>query len=128
MTIAYWCVLAALVLPYLYIGYAKFTGGDFGPKQNHNPREFLEKLEGARKRAFWAQQNSFEVTPGFAAAVIIAQQISEAGQGTIDGLALTFVASRVLYGICYIADWASIRSLVWAVGMVCIVALFAVSA
>lgn len=128
MTIAYWCVLAALVLPYLYIGYAKFTGGDFGPRQNHNPREFLEKLEGARKRAFWAQQNSFEVTPAFAAAVIIAHQIGAAAQGTIDGLALVFVASRVLYGICYIQDWASVRSLVWAVGMICILALFGVSA
>ena len=128
MTIAYWCVLAALVLPYLFIGFAKFTGRDFGPKENHNPREFLEKLDGARKRAYWAQQNSFEVTPPFAVAVVIAHQVGEAAQGTIDLLAITFLISRVLYGICYIRDWASPRSLVWAVGMVCILALFGVSA
>ena len=128
MTIAYWCVLAALVLPYLFIGVAKFTGRDFGPKENHNPREFLEKLEGARKRAYWAQQNSFEVTPAFAVAVIIAHQVGEASQGTLDMLALTFVISRVLYGVFYIRDLANLRSLVWAVGMVCIVAFFALSA
>ena len=127
MTIAFWCLLVALFLPYLFTGYAKFQGG-FGPKQNHNPREFLEKLDGARKRAHWAQQNSFEVTPAFAAAVLVAHHIGSAAQGTIDGIALAFVASRILYGVCYIADWASARTLIWSFGMGCIVALFVVSA
>lgn len=127
MTIAYWSLLAALFLPYMFTGFAKFQGG-FGPKQNHNPREFLETLEGARKRAHWAQQNSFEVTPAFAVAVVVAHQIGTAGQGTIDGIALAFLASRIFYGICYITDWASIRTLVWTFGMACIVALFVVSA
>lgn len=36
MTLAYWCVLAAIFLPYLNTALAKFQGG-FGPKQNHNP-------------------------------------------------------------------------------------------
>ena len=40
------------------------------------------------------------------------------------GIALAFVLSRVLFGICYIGDWASARSLVWFFGMGCIVALF----
>ncbi|KZX83621.1 hypothetical protein A3717_34005, partial [Alcanivorax sp. HI0013] len=93
MTLAYWCVLAAIFLPYLNTALAKFQGG-FGPKQNHNPREFLETLEGSRKRAHWAQQNSFEVTPAFAAAVIIAHLVQTAPQGTIDGIALAFVVSR----------------------------------
>ena len=116
MTLAYWCVLAAIFLPYLNTAIAKFQGG-FGPKQNHNPREFLETLEGSRKRAHWAQQNGFEVTPAFAAA-------QTAPQPTIDGIALAFVVSRVMFTVCYIADWASARTLVWAFGMGCIVALF----
>ena len=37
MTIAYWALLAAIFLPYLFTGFAKFQGG-FGPRQNHNPR------------------------------------------------------------------------------------------
>ena len=49
MTLAYWCVLAAILLPYAFTGFAKFQGG-FGLNENKNPREFLEKLGGARKR------------------------------------------------------------------------------
>ncbi len=127
MTLAYWMLLVAIVLPYVFTGFAKFQGG-FGPKENHNPREFLANLDGARKRAHWAQLNSFEVTPPFAAALILAHQIGAAAQGTIDALAIAFVVSRVLYGICYITDWANLRSLLWFAGMICIVALFVISA
>ena len=126
MTIAYWAVLAAIFVPYLFTGYAKMRGG-FTPRDNRNPREFLEKLDGDRQRAHWAQMNTFEVLPAFFAAVIVAHQIGVAGQATIDTLAVAFVASRVLYGICYVTDQATLRSLVWFFGMACIVALFVVS-
>jgi len=126
MTIAYWALLAAIFLPYLFIGIAKFTGG-FGPKENHFPREWLENQSGVQKRAYWAQLNSFEVTPPFLAAVIIAHQIGSAAQSTIDWIAVAFVVSRLLFGICYIKDWASLRTLVWAIGIACIVALFIIS-
>lgn len=127
MTIAYWCLLVAIFLPYVMTGFAKFHG-DFGPKQNHNPREFLDQLSGPRKRAHWAQLNSFEVLPGFVAAVLVAQHLLTAQQSTIDAIAVAFVVSRIVYGICYVADWASLRSLVWFFGMGCIAALFIVSA
>lgn len=127
MTIAYWALLAALFLPYLFTGFAKFTLG-FGPKENHYPRAWEDKLEGPQQRAHWAQLNSFEVTPAFAAAVLVAHQIGSAAQSTVDGIAIAFVLSRVAYGICYIKDWASVRTLVWTFGMACIVALFVVSA
>lgn len=123
MTIAYWCVLVAIFLPYAFTSVAKFHG-DFGPKQNHNPREFLENLSGARKRAHWAQMNSFEINPAFFAAVLIAHQVGTAAQGMIDNLAIAFVISRVLFGIAYIADKASLRSLIWFAGIGIIIALF----
>ena len=127
MTIAFWCLLVALFLPYLFTAFAKFTRG-FGPKENHYPRAWEDKLDGPQQRAHWAQLNSFEVTPAFAAAVLVAHHIGSAAQGTIDGIALAFVASRVMYGICYIGDWASARTLIWSFGMGCIIALFVVSA
>ncbi|MDF1628394.1 MAG: MAPEG family protein [Alcanivoracaceae bacterium] len=127
MTIAYWCVLVAIFLPYAFTFFAKFHG-DFGPRQNHNPREFLEKLTGSRKRAHWAQLNSFEVNPAFFAAVVVAQQIGSAAQGTIDGLAIGFIVSRAIFGILYITDKALLRTLAWSAGMAIIVALFVVSA
>ena len=73
-----------------------------------------------RLRDLYAQ----EVLPGFAAAVIIAHLAATSPQGTIDGIAVAFVASRILFTVCYVADWASARTLVWAFGMGCIVALF----
>jgi uncharacterized MAPEG superfamily protein len=126
MTIAYWCVLAAILLPYIWTGVAKFTTG-FRPRDNHNPREYLEKLQGPGKRAHWAQLNTFESIPGFMAAVIIAHQLG-AAQAVIDAIAVTYIGLRLLYGVLYITDKAQLRSLVWAGGVACIVALFVVSA
>ncbi|WP_248795163.1 MAPEG family protein [Pseudomonas sp. MWU13-2105] len=127
MTAAFWCVLIAIFLPYLCIGIAKFSGGKFGPRENHDPRAFLEGLEGFAKRAHSAQLNSFEVTPAFAAAVIIAHIAGVASLVTINVLAVLFITSRLLYIICYLADWAMLRSLVWFVGVALIAAFFFVS-
>lgn len=121
MSTAYWCVLAAAMLPYAFTGLAKFSG----PRRydNHAPREYLEKLEGWRKRAHWAQLNSFEAFAPFAAGVIVAQQ-SVAPQGTIDTLAIAFVALRVVYGALYVLDQPVLRSISWALALGCTIALF----
>jgi len=128
MPIAFWCVLIAIFLPYVGTSIAKFTGGGFGPRQNHDPRTFLATLEGYRKRANAFQMNSFEVTPAFAAAVIIAYVVNNAEPATIDRLAIAWVTSRLLYLIFYVADLALLRSLVWFLGMGLIIAMFVVSA
>ena len=127
MTVAYWCVLIALFLPYTATVAAKALGGGFTPKHNHDPRALQATLTGPAKRANNAQLNAFEVTPAFAAAVIIAHQVGHAAQSTLDVLAVWFVVSRVLYLICYLADWAPVRSAVWAVGMALIASFFFVS-
>jgi len=127
MTVAFWCVLIAICLPYLCTSVAKFGSGRFGMRENHDPRAFLETLEGFAKRAHAAQLNSFEVTPAFAAAVIIAHIANVAELVTIDVLAVLFITSRLLYIICYLADWAMLRSLVWFVGMALIASFFIVS-
>ncbi|HJR31226.1 MAG TPA: MAPEG family protein, partial [Pseudomonas sp.] len=106
MTVALWCILIAFCLPYLCTGVAKFSGGKFGLKQNHDPRAFLDSLEGMARRAHSAQLNSFEVTPAFAAAVIVAHLAGNAELVTINVLSVLFITSRLLYIICYLADWA----------------------
>ena len=120
MTLAYWCVLAAALMPFLFTGIAKFTGGRYN---NYSPREFLEKQDGFRKRAHWAQLNSFEAFPFFAAAVIIAHQTG-GDQSYIDMLAAAFIGIRVVYGVMYLANLAALRTLVWAAGLACIIAIF----
>lgn len=128
MTTAHLCIAVAIWIPYLSTLIAKVGGRGFGPEQNRDPRAFLGTLHGFRKRAASAQLNGFEVTPAFAAAVLTAQQVGSAPQSTIDALAIGFVVSRLVYTACYVADWASLRSVVWFAGMGAVVALFAVSA
>ncbi|MGH8345791.1 MAG: MAPEG family protein [Pseudomonas sp.] len=127
MTVALWCILIAILLPYVCTWIAKLSGG-FRLKDNHDPRGFLDDLEGVGKRANAAQLNSFEVIPAFAAAVIVAHLAGNAELVTINVLAVLFITSRLLYIICYLADWATLRSLVWFVGMALIVSFFVVSA
>lgn len=52
--------------------------GGFSSNDNHNPRDFLNGVQGEAKRANAAQQNSFEIFPAFAAAVLIAHATGEA--------------------------------------------------
>ena len=126
MTVALWCILIAICLPYLCTGIAKISGG-YGLRHNHDPRGFLDSLEGLGKRAHAAQLNSFEVTPAFAAAVIVAHLAGNAELVTINVLSVLFITSRLLFIICYLADWAMLRSLVWFVGMGLIISFFVVS-
>jgi uncharacterized MAPEG superfamily protein len=126
MTTAYWCVLLAALLPYAGTLTAK-VGGRMPIPANRTPRQWLETLEGWRKRAHWSQLNSFEAFPPFAAAVIIATQL-QAPQARLDALALAFIGFRVAYFACYLADWATARSLVWTGGMACVVWIFMLGA
>ncbi|MGF6556951.1 putative MAPEG superfamily protein [Pseudomonas sp. S30_BP2TU TE3576] len=127
MTVALWCILIAILLPYVCTWVAKISGG-FRLKDNHDPRDFLDSLEGLGRRAHAAQLNSFEVIPAFAAAVIVAHLVGNAELVTINVLSVLFITSRLLYIICYLADWATLRSLVWFVGIGLIVSFFVVSA
>lgn len=54
----------------------------------------------------------------FAVGVLMAHTTQTAGW-LIDSLAIIFVIARVIYLLCYWADLAWQRSLVWLVGLVC---------
>lgn len=127
MTVAFWCVFIALVLPIICAAIAKFGSGTFRKGDNHDPRDFLESLDGFARRAHAAQLNSFESFPGFAAAVIIADIVGNAQQVTMDVLAVVYITSRLLYIICYLADLAVLRSLVFFVGLGIIASFFFIS-
>ena len=120
MTIALWCVLAAGVLPYLATVIAKVGGARF---DNRDPRAWLDRQSGWRRRADNAQRNGFEAFPFFAAGVLVAQLV-HAPQGRIDLLALVFIAARLAYLACYLVNRHYLRSLSWLVGWTATVLLF----
>ena len=125
MTIAYWCVLAAGLLPYLAITIAKWDRTYL--RGNAAPREWEAKHQGKQARAHAAHRNSFEAFPLFAAGVLIAAAC-KASQASVDGIAIGFIIARLTYIACYVGNLATLRSLVWMVGMGCSVALYFVAA
>ena len=121
MTIAYWCVFIAALLPYPWSLLWRWPG--YGLQVNLAPRALEETLTGWRQRAHWAHLNAFENFPPFAAAVIVAQQLG-ALPVTVDKLALAFVVFRVAHGVFYIANQGVLRSLAFAGGGACTIAIF----
>jgi uncharacterized MAPEG superfamily protein len=125
MTIASWCVLIALLLPYAWFGVLNVNAGVV--RDNASPRDFLLRLQGPAKRALGAHLNSFEANTAFVAGVLIAQ-MAHAPQIRVDAAAVLFVALRVAYGLLYLAGHGTARSLVWSAGFVCTVGLFVIAA
>lgn len=127
MTLAEACLLVACLLPIGCAAIAKSRG--FGkPRReggfdNHNPRQWLARLEGWQARAHAAQLNSFEALPVFIAGVLIAQH-HQAPQHLVNGLAVAFVVLRLGFIAAYLADRASLRSVLWVLALGCAAALF----
>ncbi len=119
MSVAYWCILIAAVLPYLWVAVAKA-----GPRyDNSNPRAWMANQDNPRAhRAYNAQLNSYEAFAPFAAGVLMAQ-FAGVDLQRITWLAIAFVMFRVLHGVFYIANVHAMRSLVWFGGYACVIAL-----
>jgi len=113
-------LLLAGAMPFVLTAVAKV--GAFTPKDNHETRNWQAHLTGWRQRAHWAHQNSFEAFPLFAASLLAAQAAAPASP-VLPAAAWGFVAARVAYAACYIADVAALRSLVWFAGVACCAAL-----
>lgn len=126
-TIAYGCILVAVLLPIVCAGLAKRQGMGKSPQDggydNHNPRAWMARQGEASARANAAQANSFEALPFFIGAVIVAHQLA-APQTLLDLLAAAFIALRVAYIALYLTDRASARSLVWALALLVNIAIF----
>jgi len=122
MPFAYWCVLIAAVLPTVWVMYAKRSHGD-----NHNPRDGIDALPAPQRRAYGAHLNAIESFPFFAAAVIIALTMG-APASIVNWLAGLYVVIRVIHGLLYIADQASLRSMSYLACFVVNVAIFVLPA
>jgi uncharacterized MAPEG superfamily protein len=125
MVIAYWCILAALIAPYTLSMIARSQATQSA--YVGDPRAYSDTLTGWHRRAHLAHLNAFEAVPAILSGVVVAE-LAGAPRIYIDGLALGFVALRVLHGLFYVLDKPRLRSLSWGFGMLCVIALFVVSA
>lgn len=125
MSTAYWCIVAAAVLPYVWYTVARALAGRI---DNHDPRLGMAQLaEGRARRADNAQYNAFEAFAPFAAAVLMAQ-FAGVDAARITQLAIAFVVLRVLHGVLYVVDVHALRSLAWALGYACVVWMMVLAA
>ena len=123
MAIHMWCFVAAWLVVYaskLPLAVAMHRAGGY---DNRHPRAQQAGLTGWGARSLAAHQNGFETFAPFAAAVLVAHLGGGPNQ-VVDAFAVTFVASRVVYTGCYLADLASLRSAVWTVGFIATLGLF----
>ncbi len=128
MTTPFWCILVASLLPYVWSSAAvKARIDQFGQLDNRLPRAQQALLGGWGARSLAASANGFETFPLFAAAVIIAH-IAGADAGASAAWSLVYLAARSLHGIFYVGDLDKLRTLAFAAGQACSVALFVLAA
>ncbi|WP_396430790.1 MAPEG family protein [Limnohabitans sp.] len=120
MVISYASVLVAGLMPMVCAGIAKAGAKGY---DNHDPRAWLAQQDGYRARANAAQANCFEAFPFFAVGVLLAL-LTGVDPFMVDLLAALFVATRVAYVACYLADKALFRTIFWSVGYLSVVAFF----
>ncbi len=114
-------ILAACLLPYVFTFIAKRAAG-FKSSDNQNPREVLARSTGVASRAHAVQQNSFESLPLFIAAILMAEYMV-IHQQYIMTFGIAYLVLRVIYGLCYLANWATLRSIIWTLSMLCPICL-----
>jgi uncharacterized MAPEG superfamily protein len=117
MTLAFWCVLIAAILPYVPLGLANRF---LDPR---TPRKGVANLEGLPARAHGAHLNAFEAFPAFAAGVIISH-IVEGASSLVNILAVLFIIARLAHMGFYLADRQPLRSGSFFAGAAVIVVIF----
>ncbi len=123
MTVAYWSVFVAAVLPYALSLSWRVRNPAYTLAANRAPRRCVETLTGWRLRAHWAHLNGLETFAPFAAAVIVAHQLG-APQARLDVLAVAYIGFRLAHAAFYLADLGVPRSLAFGGGAACTVAVF----
>ena len=119
MPIAAWCLLIVALMPVLVVGYAKAGAG----YDNHEPRIWMQSLEGGKRRAYAAHINCFEALPVFLACLFVAVW-TDGSPWLVDGLAVSFVALRIGYVVAYIADLPALRSTLWSLAYLAALGIF----
>ena len=123
MTTPFWCLLVVAVLPYLLAG----TGGylrirQLGELDNNHPRVQALRLEGIAARAWAAQSNAWEALSVFGTAVFLAH-LTHADAEASANASLLYLATRIAHPILYLADLATVRTIVFTVGLGCLARL-----
>jgi uncharacterized MAPEG superfamily protein len=125
MTVAEWCVFAALMLYLLTISSVKWIA--FRRFDNAKPRDPDFYDDPIRSRALGAHQNGIESFPFFAFAVLLAE-FRGGPQRLVNELAILFLIVRIAYVFTYIGNRPTLRSILWSLGFAINLAIFFIPA
>jgi uncharacterized MAPEG superfamily protein len=109
MTIAFWCVFVAGILPYVPFG---FASSRLNPRA---PRLGATSLDGLAARAYGAHLNGFEAFPYFAASVLVAHAV-EGPSALVNWLAVLFILARIAHITFYLTDRPPLRTTSFFIG------------
>jgi uncharacterized MAPEG superfamily protein len=129
MTIPFWCLLIAAVLPSAWFSLAApLRAKQFGKEfDNHTPRSQEPKLQALASRAHGVHLNSMEALTYFAPAVIVAH-LAHADPTWSARLCVVFIVLRVLHGIMYLADRPPLRTAFFSLALFTAFGLFSLAA
>ena len=129
MTIPFWCLFVAAVLPYVWFSFAApMRAAQFGKElDNHTPRAQDPKLLGRAARLQGVHLNGLEALTYFAPAVIVAH-LAHANAVWSARLAVAFIILRLIHAFMYITDRPALRTAVFGVSLVTSTALFVLAA
>ena len=123
MTTPLWCLVFVAFLPYLLAFTSSyFKMQQFGKIDNKNPRQQTARLEGIGARVAAAQANAWEALAVFGVVVIVAH-LAHADPEASATAAMVYLATRIAHPVLYLANQATLRTLVFTVGLGCIARL-----
>jgi uncharacterized MAPEG superfamily protein len=123
-----WCLVVTVFLPFVIamVGF-NLRKKQFGVADNHLPRIQQAQMTGIGARAIGAQQNAWEALMMFTPVVMVVQIAGV--DPTASGLTgIVFVVARLLHAIFYLADLDKLRSLMFVIGIICLIRLIVLAA
>ena len=119
MTIPMWCLLAGVILPYIWAGASvPFRLKQFGTFDLARPREQGNALTDAGHGVWGAQFNAWEAITVFAVANLLAFMAGVSPEGQWSLAAIVWLVARVFHGIFYAANIPVLRVLCFGGGII----------
>ncbi len=117
MTTQLWCLLAGVILPYVWAGLSvPFRTKQFVGPDLKEPRVQAELLTEGGARVWGAQANAWEALAVFGVANLMATMAGVDPVGNWSMAAIVWVAVRFTHGVFYVMDVAPLRILSFALG------------
>ena len=125
MTIPLWCLLAGVILPYIWAGASvPFRLKEFGTIDLKTPRVQADKFTDTGVGAWGAQLNAWEALGVFSAANLVAFMAGVDPAASWATAAMLWVALRFFHGVFYIANIPPLRILCFTGGFGCSLYIF----